>query len=389
MTMQRLNDFISSGTNAERLAFTPTPATPPSGPNPSGLWLETDTDDTYCWNFSSSAWVKVNNAPTQTTPNAVTFNNSGSGAASGTNFDGSAAQTVSFNTIGAQPSDATLTALSAVAWSAGTQVLTLTAADTFELKTVGIAAGNILDKTAGDTLYQSIGSYQPLDSTLTDLAGLSYTSNALKVVRVNAGETGFELATIASGTTTNALTFSNTGGAAVGTTFDGSAAKTVDYSTVGALGKANNLSDLNSASTARTNLGLGTAATQASTAFCQTANNLSDLADAPTARGNLGLHAVTTQTGTAYTAVLADADSMVRFTNASAVTFTIPPNSSVAFPVGSFIEIVQSGAGAVSVAAGSGVTINSRSADLTLAGQYAVAFVKKVATDTWIMNGDL
>jgi hypothetical protein len=80
---------------------------------------------------------------------------------------------------------------------------------------------------------------------------------------------------------------------------------------------------------------------------------------------------------------------MVRFTNASAVTFTIPPNSSVAFPVGSFIEIVQSGAGAVSVAAGSGVTINSRSADLTLAGQYAVAFVKKVATDTWIMNGDL
>jgi hypothetical protein len=35
------------------------------------------------------------------------------------------------------------------------------------------------------------------------------------------------------------------------------------------------------------------------------------------------------------------------------------------------------------------VTINSRAADLILAGQYAVAFVKKVATDTWIMNGDL
>jgi hypothetical protein len=262
MTDSTLNRFLASGTNAERLAFTPSPPTPASGPDPTYVWHETDTSNTYCWNFDSSSWIKINNAPTSTTPNAVTFNNSGSGAASGTNFDGSAAQTISYNTIGAQPSDATLTALSAVAWSAGTQVLTLTAADTFTLKTVGIAAGNILDKTAGDTLYQTIGSYQPLDSTLTDLAGLSYTSNALKVVRVNAGETGFELATIASGTTNNALTFSNTGGAAVGATFDGSAAKTVDYSTVGALGKANNLSDLNSASTARTNLGLGTIAVE-------------------------------------------------------------------------------------------------------------------------------
>lgn len=40
--------------------------------------------------------------------------------------------------------------------------------------------------------------YQPLDTQLTDLAGLAYASNALKVVRVNAGETGFELAAIGS-----------------------------------------------------------------------------------------------------------------------------------------------------------------------------------------------
>jgi hypothetical protein len=99
--------------------------------------------------------------------------------------------------------------------------------------------------------------------------------------------------------------------------------------------------------------------------------------------------AVSTQTGTTYTAVLGDANTFIRFSNASAITFTIPPNSSVAFPVGTVIEMAQTGAGALSVAAGSGVTINSRSSDLTLAGQYAVAFVKKVDTDTWIMNGDL
>jgi hypothetical protein len=53
--------------------------------------------------------------------------------------------------------------------------------------------------------------------------------------------------------------------------------------------KANNLSDLASASTARTNLGLGTAAVQANSFFLQSANNLSDLGSSSTARTNLGL----------------------------------------------------------------------------------------------------
>lgn len=63
--------------------------------------------------------------------------------------------------------------------------------------------------------------YQPLDTQLTDIAGLAYASNALKVVRVNAGETAFELATLAGGgdfsgpgsSTDNALVrFDGTGG---------------------------------------------------------------------------------------------------------------------------------------------------------------------------------
>lgn len=52
---------------------------------------------------------------------------------------------------------------------------------------------------------------------------------------------------------------------------------------------ANNLSDLNNAATARTNLGLGTAAVQNSSFFNQVANNLSDVANVATARTNLGL----------------------------------------------------------------------------------------------------
>jgi hypothetical protein len=50
---------------------------------------------------------------------------------------------------------------------------------------------------------------------------------------------------------------------------------------------------------------------------------------------------VSSQSGTSYTAVLADANGFVRFTSASPVTFTIPPNSSVAFPVGTEIHFSQ------------------------------------------------
>lgn len=56
--------------------------------------------------------------------------------------------------------------------------------------------GNTSGTNTGD---QDLSGYQPLDSQLTSLAGLSYTSNSLKVVRVNSGETGFELASVSGG----------------------------------------------------------------------------------------------------------------------------------------------------------------------------------------------
>lgn len=80
------------------------------------------------------------------------------------------------------------------------------------------------------------------------------------------------------------------------------------------LKKSGNLAGLANVSTARTNLGLGTAATFADTAFLKGVNNLSDLANASTARANLGLTSTATQPETYF---LRAAQNLADLTNAS------------------------------------------------------------------------
>lgn len=99
------------------------------------------------------------------------------------------------------------------------------------------------------------GVYQPADTQLTDLAALPYASNALKVIRVNAGETGFELVTISAGG--------------------------------GDLLASNNLSDVLSATTAATNLGLGTGSSPQFTGI-----NLGHATDTTITRVSAGVIAV-------------------------------------------------------------------------------------------------
>lgn len=49
MSDPTLNYYVARGTRAQRLAFTPTPATPAAGPAPGYNWLETNTGLTYGW----------------------------------------------------------------------------------------------------------------------------------------------------------------------------------------------------------------------------------------------------------------------------------------------------------------------------------------------------
>jgi len=94
------------------------------------------------------------------------------------------------------------------------------------------------------------------------------------------------------------------------------------------------------------------------------------------------------QTGTSYTTVLADASKLITLNNGSAITLTIPANSSVAYPVGTKIDLAQIGAGQVTVAGAGGVTVNS-TPTLKFRDQYSAATCIKTATDTWLLVGDL
>lgn len=93
------------------------------------------------------------------------------------------------------------------------------------------------------------------------------------------------------------------------------------------------------------------------------------------------------QTGTVYTLALADEGKVVELLNASAITLTVPTNATVAFPVGSQVTLLATGAGQVTVG-GAGVTING-TPGLKLRAQWSSATLIKRATDTWVLVGDL
>jgi len=98
------------------------------------------------------------------------------------------------------------------------------------------------------------------------------------------------------------------------------------------------------------------------------------------------------QTGTTYTSVLSDSyQVLVTMSNASANTFKIPTNASVAHPIGTVITVLNIGAGTCTISAVTSGTTTVLSAGATAAsptlGQYKSAACIKTATDTWYVVG--
>jgi hypothetical protein len=89
-----------------------------------------------------------------------------------------------------------------------------------------------------------------------------------------------------------------------------------------------------------------------------------------------------------YTLVLTDKDKMVEMSVGSANNLTVPAESSVNFPVGSQITVLQTGTGQTTIVPDSGVTVNA-TPGLKLRAQWSSVVLVKRASDTWVALGDL
>jgi hypothetical protein len=93
-----------------------------------------------------------------------------------------------------------------------------------------------------------------------------------------------------------------------------------------------------------------------------------------------------------YTAVIADSYQVLNSMNkATAIAYKIPTNASVAFPIGTVLNILNKGAGVCTISATTSGTTTILSAGAVAAAptlaQYKMAACVKVATDTWYVVG--
>lgn len=98
--------------------------------------------------------------------------------------------------------------------------------------------------------------------------------------------------------------------------------------------------------------------------------------------------AMTTYTAS-HTLALADAGKLLLENSPGAIVVTIPTNATVAFPVGTEIEICQWNTGTVSITPASGVSIGSLDSLFTISGRYGIVVLKQVVTNVWLLAGAL
>lgn len=135
-----------------------------------------------------------------------------------------------------------------------------------------------------------------------------------------------------------------------------------------------------------------TLATLGVSAFVQTILNDADAAavrttiDAP----RLGVRDIVSDSAS-RTLALTDVGKTLEMSSGSARIYTIPANATVAFPVGTEINVVRMGTGALNITAASGVTFNgvasAGAATCTIDAQYKGASLRKTATNTWNIVG--
>jgi len=152
----------------------------------------------------------------------------------------------------------------------------------------------------------------------------------------------------------------------------------------GDLVASNNLSDVANAGTSRTNLGLGDAATKtvgtADTNVIAVASGTVDLGGNKLEDFDASIN---DQTGTAYTLLAGDNGKVIKFTNGSAITLTLPSGLGLGFNC----SVIQYGAGQITFTA-SGSTLYNRQSHTKTAAQYAVTGLVSCVADVFVLAGD-
>ena len=90
----------------------------------------------------------------------------------------------------------------------------------------------------------------------------------------------------------------------------------------------------------------------------------------------------------AYTLTSTDEkDTIIEVNSGSAVTLTIPEDATVNFPVGSTLDIIQTGTGQVTIAAAGSAVVNG-TPGTKLRTQWSSVTLLKRAANSWLVFGD-
>lgn len=104
--------------------------------------------------------------------------------------------------------------------------------------------------------------------------------------------------------------------------------------------------------------------------------------------GKHGTYNQNQQSGTSYTLAITDVGKVVECANASPIAIDVPAESTTNFPLGSEIDIIQTGAGQVTLTPDTGVTINSPNGLKTSAQWGRIRLIKR-GTNLWHASGDV